>query len=470
MVAHRLYGRRKPGVFRKRGTLMSTNLDAALNQEVERYVASNAKSGEIQHRAESSLPGGDSRNSIWWPPFPVYVTRGEGAHIFDVDGHDRIDFINNMTTLILGHRHPAVVRAVEDQVGRGFSFPAPSESVVEWAEILCDRVPSVDKIRFVNSGTEGTLNAIRAARAFTGRPKIAKCEGGYHGAHDDVSVSVNPPYDAVGDPQAPTAVRDYEGVPDKSVASVVVIPFNDPDSAVTLIRKHAPELAAVIVEPVIGRLGMVPADPEFLAALRAVCTELDIVLIFDEVISLRTAFGGAQEHFGITPDMTAMGKIIGGGMPVGAFGGRDDIMALFDPRNGPRVKHAGTFNGNPMTAAAGVATLRAATPAVYEKIGASGEMVREKLRQLIAEREAPMGVTGIASLFSLQFTPDPVRDYRSLATANKKLQRMMFLGLLNEGFMTSPACAGNVSAAVSTDEIDALVAAVGRVLDRAGYG
>lgn len=449
---------------------MTTETQAALQRELDEYVTRNAGSKALQERAEASLPGGDSRNSIWWAPFPTYATHGEGSRIFDVDGNGRVDFINNMTTLILGHGHPEVLRAVEEQARKGLSFPAPSELVIEWAEILRDRVPSVDKVRFVNSGTEGTLNAIRAARAFTGRQKIGKCEGGYHGAHDDVAVSVNPPYDAVGEADRPSALKDYEGVSDRAVENVVLIPYNDTANATQLIEEHAGELAAVIVEPVIGRLGMVPADPEFLTALRDACTRFDIVLIFDEVIALRVARGGAQEFFGITPDMTAMGKIIGGGMPVGAFGGRDDIMAFFDPRSGPRVKHAGTFNGNPMTAIAGIATLKALTPEVYTQIGEYGALLRDKLRTLVAEREAPMGVTGIESLFSLQFTTERVVNYRSLASTDKDLQRTMFLGLLNEGFLLSPSCAGNISAAMTAAEIDDLVAAVGRVLDRAGYG
>ena len=449
---------------------MSNILKAALDREIERYVAENPKSRAIQERAERSLPGGDSRNSIWWAPFPTYVTRGEGSRLHDVDGHARVDLINNMTTLILGHSHPAVVKAVTEQAARGLSFPAPSELVVRWGEIIVDRIPSIDKVRFVNSGTEGTLNAIRAARAFTGKDKIGKFEGGYHGAHDDVAVSVDPPITKAGEARAPTPVADYLGVPRKSPAETIVMPYNDLEASAAIIERHKSDLAAVIVEPVIGRLGMVPADVEFLKGLRDLTRRLGIILIFDEVIALRVARGGAQERFGVIPDMTAMGKIIGGGMPVGGFGGRADIMELFNPKSGPKVKHAGTFNGNPMTAAAGVATLEALTPAVYQRLEQLGESVRKKLSALIKERETPMGVTGIASLFSLQFTSETIRDYRSVQSNDKTFQRLMFIGLLNEGFALSPSCAGNVSAAINEKDIDAFVAAVGRVMERAGYG
>ncbi len=449
---------------------MTTAVQSALEREVETYVAANPKSAELQKRAEAWMPGGDSRNSIWWKPFPTYIVRGEGSRMVDVDGNERVDLINNMTTLILGHRPPQVVEAVRDQLEGGLSFPAPSTLVIDWAELICDRVPSVDKVRFVNSGTEGTLNAIRAARAFTGRQKIVKCEGGYHGAHDDVAVSVGPSYADAGDATAPESVADYEGVADRAVENTIVIPYNDPVAAAATIRANAEEIAAVIVEPIIGRLGMVPASLEFLGTLREITEELGVVLIFDEVISLRVSRGGAQELFGITPDMTAMGKIIGGGLPVGAFGGRDDIMSLFDPQTGPRVKHAGTFNGNPMTAAAGIATLRELTPELYEQLAENGETLREKLRTLLIEREAPMGVTGIASLFTIQFTTEPIVDFRSLESSDTTLQQTVFIGLLNEGYALSPQCAGNVSAALTVEEIDDFVAALGRVLERAGYG
>ncbi len=441
----------------------------AFQNEITRYTAANPKSAALQERAARVMPGGDSRNSIWWAPFPVYLTSGRGTHIYDVDGNERVDMVNNMTTLIVGHRHPKVIEALRGQLDRGVSFPAPSESVIKWAEILVDRVPSVDKVRFVNSGTEGTLNAIRAARAFTGRQKIAKCEGAYHGTHDIVSFSVAPNLDQAGDAMHPDAVAGFEGIPTAITEDVVVMPYNNINACEKIIRAHAHELAAVIVEPVNGQCGMIPARPEFLKGLRALTKELGIVLIFDEVIAFRVARGGAQEHYGVTPDMTCFGKVIGGGMPVGAFGGREEIMALYDPSRGaPRVQHAGTFNGNPMTAAAGITTLELLTPAAYAELEQKGDYLRSKLRKLFSEVEAPMSVTGVASLFALQFTPDPVTDYRSFAKNDKKMTRTMFMGLLNEGYLMSNRCAGNVSTVHEAGELDGFVDAVGRILERAG--
>lgn len=352
----------------------------AYENEVATYTAANPKSHALHERASQHMPGGDTRNSIWWHPFPVYIEDAEGSTLTDIDGNKRVDMVNNMTTLILGHKHPAVVQALKDQVDRGVSFPAPSPPVVRWAELLTERVASLDKVRFTNSGTEGTLNAVRAARAFTGRQKIAKCEGAYHGNHDAVQISVGPDLSQAGDALNPNAVADTLGIADSAVEDMIVMPYNDIENCERIIRAHAGELAAVIVEPVNGRSGMIPARPGFLEALRDITRELDIVLIFDEVIAFRISHGGAQEYFGVTPDLTCFGKTIGGGMPVGAFGGREDIMSLWDPgRTGNHVEHAGTFNGNPMTAVAGIATLERLTPDIYADLDRKGESLRSKL-------------------------------------------------------------------------------------------
>jgi glutamate-1-semialdehyde 2,1-aminomutase len=441
-----------------------------LEREIASYVAANPKSEELHKKATKHMPGGDSRNSIFWDPFPLYMTDGISTTLTDVDGNERTDFVNNMTTLILGHRPAEVVEAVREQVEHGFSFPAPTPLVVRWAELMTERVPSLDKVRFVNTGTEATLNAIRAARAFTGKQKLVKCEGAYHGNHDAIQISVVPPLDKAGKADSPESVAAFPGISEAAVDDIYIAPFNNIDVAERIIREHADELAAVIVEPVNGQCGMVPAKPEFLEGLRRVTDELGILLIFDEVIAFRIAYGGAQDFYNINPDLTCFGKVIGGGMPVGAFGGRDDIMELWDPSNGgAKVQHAGTFNGNPMTAAAGVATLESLTPDKYEYLDSLGDYLRNKLRSLFAELEVPMGVTGVASLFALQFTSEEVTDYRTFATNDKNLLNIMFIGLLNEGFVMSNRCAGNVSTQHTREDVDRFVTAVRTVLERNGY-
>lgn len=443
-------------------------ISESVRAERARYVASNSGSGAKHEEAKRWLPGGDTRNSIFWGPFPIYVSGAEGSKIVDVDGNERVDFINNMTTLILGHRHPKVIEALSEQLERGISYPAPTPLVIEWGELMCERVPSLDKVRFVNSGTEATLNAIRAARAFSGKTMLAKCEGAYHGNHDAVQISVMPDTAVAGDAETPTSVLMTDGMTPRSADEIVIMPYNDLANAERIIRENADELAAVIVEPINGQCGMVPADPEFLDGLRRVTSELGILLIFDEVIAFRASRGGAQEYFGVTPDLTCFGKVIGGGLPVGAFGGREDIMSMWDPgaEGGPRVAHAGTFNGNPMTAAAGIATLRELSVDVYEELEEKGEYLRGKLREAIAELEAPMGVTGAASLFGIQATTEEVRDYRSYTTNDNELLEMVFLGMMNEGYLLSSKCAGNVSAAHGYEELDGFVEAFKRVLGR----
>ncbi len=442
----------------------------ALDTEIATYTEANPKSKQMHERAAEVLPGGDTRNSIFWNPFPVYIKHAEGTQLTDVDGNVRTDFVNNMTTLIMGHRHPDVVAALHDQVDHGASYPAPAPSAIKWAEILCERVPSLDKIRFVNSGTEATLNAIRAVRAYTGKTLVAKCEGAYHGNHDAIQISVTPPVDKAGNAERPDPVVMFPGINPGAADDIIIMPYNNLDAAEQIIRSRADELAAVIVEPINGQCGMIPAKPEFLQLLRDLTNELDIPLIFDEVISFRAARGGAQEWYGITPDMTCFGKVIGGGLPVGAFGGKDEIMNLWDPNHGPDfVQHAGTFNGNPMTAAAGVATLELLTPEVYEELERKGEKLRQMIRDLIAELEVPMGVTGATSLFALQFTTEAVTDYRSYATNDKQMLQTVFTGLLNEGILMSNRCAGNVSAVHTDEDLEKFVAALRRVLVRAGY-
>jgi glutamate-1-semialdehyde 2,1-aminomutase len=438
----------------------------ALEREIEAYRARTPKSQALQAEAADVLPGGSSRGTAYFPPYPFFADGGEGHYVYDVDGNRYLDFMLNATTLILGHASPSVVEAVSEQASRGTAFSIPTESQIRLARLLCARIPSIDTIRFTNSGTEATLMAIRAARAFTGRHRIAKFEGGYHGAHEYVAVSVHPPA-AKLDPRGPTAIPEHPGQPPSVAEGVLVLPYNDLATSERLLRAHAAELACLIMEPVASAFGYVPADPEFLRGMRKVTEELGIVLIFDEVQSFRVAPGGAQELFGVTPDLTCLGKIIGGGMPVGAFGGRRDIMAQFDPTgSGARIAHAGTFNANPMTMVAGEVVMQALTPAIYRRLGELGESLRQKLRGALASLNVPAQVTGIASLFGLHFTSQPVTNYRAVVAGDQELRKAVFTGLLNEGILLQTTCAGSLGAMTGETEIDTLVGAVRRVVAR----
>ena len=434
--------------------------------EMQRYIELTPRSKKAWEEAKRYMPGGDSRNSIFWNPYPIFVEQASGAHVVDADGKDRLDFIGTMTTLILGHAPEPVMEAVHAQLDQGVVYNAPNRHQVRLARLLCERIPSFELVRFTNSGTEATLNTIRAARAFTGRGLIAKAEGGYHGSHDVVSVSVRVDPSRAGERLSPDAVAATEGLGDGVLDSVVVIPFNEPGPAREILEQHKDDLAAVIVEPILGSVGMLPATHEFLTMLRDFATENGVVLIFDEVISFRVAPGGSQEYYGITPDMTSLGKIIGGGFAVGAFGGREDIMGLYDPVSGPRVAHAGTFNANPATMLAGSVTLEQLTPEVYRRLAEATEYLRHGLREVGRELEVPVQVTGLGSLFGIHFQDDNLVGYRDIAKADSAFRHNVFLGLLNEGILMAPNLVGAISTVLGEEEVDTFVNAFRTVLQR----
>jgi glutamate-1-semialdehyde 2,1-aminomutase len=443
------------------GTVIVTSAD----QVIERYRHANRRSEELHDRAEAYLPGGITRTSVYFDPYPPYMERGEGCRIYDLDGNERIDFSSNYTSLILGHCPPPVVAAVQAQVSRGSAFAAPTRQEVVLAELLCRRIPSIERIRFTSSGTEAVMFALRTARAFTGRGKIAKAEGGFHGTSDSASVSVYPELDHAGDASAPISLSDTRGVSATAVQDVVLFPFNDAEATEAVIRRHKDELAAVIVEPVLGSSGMIPARRGYLEALREMTTRFGILLILDEVISLRLAPGGAQSLYGVRPDLTVMGKIIGGGYALAAFGGRRDIMALLDPGAGrPPIPQSGTFNGNPVATTAGAATLAELTPAVYNRLNETGEELRGRLQSLFARREIRAQVTGVGSLLNLHFTDVEVTDHRSFRTGDAGMMRKVFFGLLNEGIFIASRGMACISTPMGERELDAFVRATERAV------
>ncbi|MCH8848142.1 MAG: aspartate aminotransferase family protein [Chloroflexi bacterium] len=438
----------------------------SLQDEVLRYEQQTPRSRAAWQEARKYLPGGDTRTSVFWPPYPLFFTHGEGARIWDEDGVARVDFINNFTSLPHGHADPSVSRAIREQAARGTSFGGGNEHQVRLARMLCERVPSIELVRFANSGTEATLNCLRAARAFTGRDKIAKAEGGYHGTHDAVSVSVKMGPDLMGDPRRPEAVASTAGVPQSAVRETVVLPFNDTVAARRILEEHAGELAAVIVEPMLGSAGMIPAEPAYLAMLREVCSDHGMLLIFDEVVSLRVGPGGAQARYGITPDLTAMGKMIGGGLPVGGFGGRADVMELFDPTKGPVVSQAGTFTGNPLTMAAGIATLEKLTPEIHARQESLRDRLAQGISDVAGEFDVPVRVTGMGPFYGMHFVERPIANARDAATVDQDFKRQVFLGLMNEGILVASYMVGALSTPMGEAEVDEHLDALRRVLAR----
>jgi glutamate-1-semialdehyde 2,1-aminomutase len=438
-----------------------------LKSAIDDYKAKTSGSRQLFEEALRVMPGGNSRTTTFFDPYPFYIARGEGARIWDVDGVERLDFNGNYTSLILGHAHPRVVRAVQDAAGRGMSFPGPTEHEVRLAEALTTRIPTMETIRFTNSGTEATMHAIRVARAFTGRTKIAKFEGAYHGTHDWVLVSVSPDAAAAGSRKRPKSVAWSSGVPPAVLKHVVVLPWNDVDACTRILEKHGGDLAALIVDPMLANAGMIPARDGFLEALREVTARLGALLIFDEVISYRIARGGAQERFGVRPDLTTLGKIIGGGLAVGAFGGRGDVMNYYDPRGGQgRINHGGTFNANPLTMAGGLATMEELTPDAYARLDALGDRLRDGVRRLFRRLKYPGQVNGTGSLFWLHHLKRRLSDYRSARPEDAQLPLRVFVGLLNEGILLSQRGLGACSLAMTNADVDRFLDALGRVLDR----
>jgi glutamate-1-semialdehyde 2,1-aminomutase len=387
---------------------------------VDDYLARTPRSRALFERATASLPGGSTRTTVYSAPYPPYAAHGSGLLVTDVDGNVYRDFLGNYTSLILGHAHPAVVAAVEAQVRRGSAFAAPTETEVELAEELRRRVPSIEQLRFTSSGTEATMFAIRAARAFTGRPLIARFDHSYHGTHDLVMA---------GTP----------GVPDGIGGLIVELPWGDPDGIEAGLRGRDRELAAIIVEPVQGAGGVRAPEPGFLAFLRSFADRIGALLIFDEIISFRIAPGGAQEVYGVRPDLTTLGKIIAGGYPLAAFGGRSDVLAIFDARRDRAVSHGGTFNGNPVAAAAGLATLRELTPDVYARLAALGDRVTAGVSARIAADGLSARVVNVGSLFQV-FAGDGAAAFAPGAGRPSEL----YLRMLLEGFLLAPRGMGAI--------------------------
>lgn len=427
------------------------------NTATTKWAQAGSESARLFADAQTVLPGGNTRTTVYMAPYPPYADSGEGCWITDVDGDRRLDCINNYTALLHGHAHPNVVEAVIRRVRQGSAFALPTREEIALAALLSERLPAVDQVRFTNSGSEAVMMAIKAARAFTGRPKIAKFEGAYHGSYDYVEVSLATSPDTWGDRSAPASIPYYKGMPESVLDEVVVLPFNRTGAAVALIEKHAGELAAVILDPVPNRVGLIPAEQDFLEAMRDVTTAHGILLIFDEVISFRIGYQGAQGLFQIRPDITALGKIIGGGFPVGGVGGRADVMAVFDPRGGaPAVPHGGTFNANPVTMAAGLETMRLADREQFQRLDELGAKFRGGIEDCFKHAGLPGRVTGVGSLFRIHATDRELTDYRSTrlnATESQGFARLV-RRLLERGVLISPTGLGCVSTPMGDAELE----------------
>ena len=420
-------------------------------------------SAALYERALKVLPGGCSRNAILRRPHPLYVARGEGCYVTDIEGVRRIDFSNNMGSLIHGHACAPVMDAVSRQLQLGTAYMMGTEAEILYAEYLCARVPGYQKVRFVNSGTEAIMCALKAARAFTGRPMIAKVEGAYHGIYDFAEVSQTAKPSNWGDIDQPARVPVAHGTPASTLGEVVVIPFNDPDRAIAILDRYARKVACVLVDPIPHRVGLMSATPQFVAALSKWTRDNGALLVFDEVITFRTTFSGAQGNYDVRPDLTAMGKIIGGGFPTGVLAGRSDVMNVFDPL-APQVlvPHSGTFSANPVTMVAGRVAMELFDRAAVERLNHLGELARAQIREAIRIAGASACVTGAGSMFRIHLKPEPPRNYREMfMTAAEENQRQALLNhLVDHGVLLVDTCSGMLSTPMSEKEIEVLAIAV----------
>ena len=422
-----------------------------------------SESAALYQRALQVLPGGVSRNTVLRSPHPLYAERASGCRVTDIEGVERIDFANNMASLIHGHSNPAITSAVAEQLTKGTAYTLATEVEVRYAEHLCSRNPGFERLRFVNSGTEATMGAVKAARAFTGRPKIAKVEGAYHGQYDfaEVSQTANP--SNWGSADHPESVPVASGTPASVLAEVIVIPFDDPEHAVAILDEHRGEIACVLLDVMPHRVGLVPASPEFIAAIHEWTRTDGSLLIIDEVITFRSAYGGAHTWYDVEPDLVAMGKMIGGGFPVGAIAGRREVMEVMNPlADKVLFPHSGTFSANPVTMTAGLTAMELFDRSEVERLNGLARRAMEGIERAIADTGAVACVTGGGSMFRVHLKERPPRDYREAYATPQEARRLTVLldHLFDAGFMMINTCSATISTPMGESEIDGLVEAL----------
>ena len=419
-----------------------TNLDAALTQARERYIAQRPIGAAMHAEAREVMPGGNTRTVLYHPPFPMRISRGHAQRVIDVDGHEYVDMLGEYTAGLYGHSQKVILDAVRAALDDGISLAGHNVYEARLAREIVDRFPALELVRFTNSGTEANLMAIALARVVTGRPGIAVMRGGYHGGllyFGGGGSPVNAPYEAI------------------------VLDYNDVEGARASIREHADRLAAVVVEPVLGSGGVIPATREFLQTLQEEARAHGVLLILDEVMTSRLSPSGAAPLFGLTPDLLTLGKYLGGGLSFGAFGGRADLMGRFDPSQPGALPHAGTFNNNVLSMAAGLAGLtQVLDDARLEALNARGDRLREQLNAVMA----PHGwvATGMGSMVGFHPVSGPVRSPADLADADDRRRELLFLDLLERGFYVAPRGFIALSIEVTDDDVDEFVAAVAEAL------
>lgn len=422
-----------------------------------------SKSAALYQRALQTLPGGVSRNTVLRKPHPLYADHASGFRVTDIEGQEFIDFSNNMASLLHGHAHPEVVAAATAQLQRGSAFTLATEVELEYAEYLCQRCPSFEKLRFVNSGTEAVMGMLKASRAFTGRPKIAKVEGAYHGLYDYAEISQTTRPEVWGEEDHPRSVPVAYGTPASALNDVVIIPYNDIERAIAILDDHKEDLAAILLDPMSHRVGLMKIEPDFLMALRKWTEENGALLVYDEVVTFRSEYAGAQSWYDCQPDLTAIGKAIGGGFPVGALAGRADVMDVMNPlAEKVLFPHSGTFSANPVTMVAGLTTMRLFDQAAVTRLNGLTERCVQGLESAIERTGIAACVTGGGSMFRVHFKKEAPRNYRETyasAEENRMINQQLD-HMFQSGFMMINTCAFTLSTPMGEAEVDAFVSAM----------
>jgi glutamate-1-semialdehyde 2,1-aminomutase len=420
--------------------MINIDIEAALAEAEELYRARNPKSLAQHRQACGAMPGGNTRSAIHVDPFPLTMVRGDGARLWDIDGHEYVDFLSEFTAGIYGHSHPRIREAIDAALDGGLNFGAHNALEARFAAAICTRFPSIELVRFTNSGTEANLMAVSAARAITGGRKILVFAGGYHGG---------------------VFYFRGHGSPLNAPFEYLLGRYNDLAAVEALVRPHRAELAAILVEPMQGTTGCIPAERGFLAGLRALADDTGALLIFDEVMTSRLAPGGLQEAHGILPDLTTLGKYVGGGMSFGAFGGRADVMERFDPRRPDAFQHAGTFNNNTLTMSAGLVGLTEIyTPERARALNAFGDRLRERLNGIARQHGLAMQFTGLGSMLAVHMTDGPIRSQEDTERGNAALRDLFYFDLLARGIWFAKRGMFALSIALDEEDGDKLVDAV----------
>jgi glutamate-1-semialdehyde 2,1-aminomutase len=439
---------------------------ATVAERTDAYRSDHSQASALFDRAKKVMPGGNTRTTLFQAPFPPYAAEGKGQFIVDADGEARIDFLNNYTSLIHGHADPDMIAAVSAQLSRGTAFAMPTVQEIELAELLSERIASVDQVRFTNSGSESVMMAIKAARAHTGRPKVISFEGSYHGSYDAAEASLPPHSNAL---EAPPQAFEYSvGTPRGVLDNAIVLPFNDSAAFEQAFSTNRDTLAAVLIDPMPLRIGMIRADQQFIEVIRERTKAAGVVLIFDEVVNLRVAYGGIQSTYGVEPDLTTMAKIIGGGFAGGAVGGSEEVMSVFDPTQGRlKAPHGGTFNANPVAMVAGKVAMEKLTREEFARLDGLGDSLRAGIAETMHRHGIEGQVLGAGSLFQIMPHHRPLTDYRSgiMTRAEQAWATRLHRAMLANGIFMSTSLAGCLSTPMNASDLSAFTDALGTSIE-----